>query len=574
MLKALLFCWVILMSFWVKAEDSNAQILIDADMIRTSMPEESNALLASINSSTLDASQLDLFHYLKAYNSSINGTLDDASEGFMKLATTKTVYVVRQRALASLLTMYTGMKDWQNAIQTADILLSGLDSVLAKKNKDVSENSIFSLAVFYNHIGEHQLAQNFANKLILTTASTRQKCYATSELLSSQIELSPQQLQEEYFLNAIKRCNSINEPILKTLFIGHLAKYFLATSKPDSAIRVLEEHIQKVEASNYNAMIAGYYELMTMAYLALNQDFLAKKYALILIDTQSQHQYKQTVTTAYKVLSELAKKRSDFERAYFYSQKYAQGERLNFNQQNAMLLAIQKAKFNAVGKANQIALLDKQNALLKTRAALDNEAAHNNRLTMAMLGLLIVIIFLWTYKTQRGYLKLRYMAQTDSLTGIANRRYFKQLSDEGISYCKSAEEPLSFIIFDLDFFKKINDKFGHQVGDWALINTCSAAKSVCRNNDIIGRLGGEEFGILLPNCSLKKAMQLAEKCRQAIESLESTGSGEEFKITASFGVADAANCAYDFDKLFAGADAALYRSKDLGRNQVYGYHLD
>jgi diguanylate cyclase (GGDEF)-like protein len=273
-------------------------------------------------------------------------------------------------------------------------------------------------------------------------------------------------------------------------------------------------------------------------------------------------------------LSQLAEKNKDYAGAFFYLKKFSEAEQINLDRENAKLLAIQKAKFETVEQNNRIALLNKENDLLKIRLALDTKSTENNRLTIALLTLVLILIFLWAYKTKLNQTKLRHMAETDELTGISNRHHFNQLAKTAIKYCFSNNQPLSFILFDLDHFKKINDSFGHQVGDWALQNAVKAASTVCRNNDVIGRVGGEEFGILLPGCSIQKAEQLAEDCRQALEALDSLESGYAFKITASFGVADVKTCGYDFFKLFAGADAALYQSKDEGRNQVLLYEPD
>ena len=127
------------------------------------------------------------------------------------------------------------------------------------------------------------------------------------------------------------------------------------------------------------------------------------------------------------------------------------------------------------------------------------------------------------------------------------------------------------VIFDLDYFKKINDAHGHLIGDEALKMAVNAAKSACRKNDTVGRLGGEEFGILLPGCGNHLAAHIAEKCRSAIEKVDSLSSGHQFTLTASFGVSDSSVCGYEFTKLFAGADRALYQAKDLGRNKVFNY---
>ena len=273
-------------------------------------------------------------------------------------------------------------------------------------------------------------------------------------------------------------------------------------------------------------------------------------------------------------MAEVAEQSKRFDQAFYYYKLYSEAKQLNLDQETAKLLALQKAQFDDVEKNVKIALLDKENALLKTQALLDSTSAQNKRLALALLTMVLVVFVLWTYKNRRNYLRMQHYAQTDELTGIANRHYFTQQANTAIKYCKRTDQPVSFIMFDLDYFKRINDTYGHQTGDLALKIAVDAAKLACRKNDIVGRLGGEEFGVLLPGCASHLAAFIAEKCRKAIEQADFSSSGHDLDVTASFGIADSSNCEYNFEKLFAGADFALYQSKDMGRNRIVQYQKE
>ena len=140
-----------------------------------------------------------------------------------------------------------------------------------------------------------------------------------------------------------------------------------------------------------------------------------------------------------------------------------------------------------------------------------------------------------------------------------------------LKYCQNSQQELSLIMFDLDHFKKINDNFGHMCGDWALKETIRVCKKIGRKNDIFARLGGEEFCILLPSCNIEAAVLRAEACRAAIENTITEDSGNDFTITASFGVTDVKRSGFDLEKLLADADFATYDSKHSGRNRVTVY---
>ena len=157
------------------------------------------------------------------------------------------------------------------------------------------------------------------------------------------------------------------------------------------------------------------------------------------------------------------------------------------------------------------------------------------------------------------------IAMTDQLTTCHNRH---SLSDYAPKYIKDAvryEYPLSIMILDLDFFKNINDEFGHTTGDVVLSDIGKLLMATCRQGDIVSRIGGEEFLILLPHCNVYDAMHKAENIRSMIELSEPAG----LKVTASIGIASLIKeHEEDFDNLYKAADNAVYESKKNGRNQI------
>ncbi len=164
-------------------------------------------------------------------------------------------------------------------------------------------------------------------------------------------------------------------------------------------------------------------------------------------------------------------------------------------------------------------------------------------------------------------MELRRIAQVDHLTGTATRRGFIQEAEKAIARFVRAQVPASFLVLDLDHFKHVNDTYGHPAGDLVLKMIGAVLSTLTRPTDFAGRLGGEEFGILLPETGLDEAMEIANRIRVALAATV-VDHNPPIRITASFGVATLDADALSFEKWLAQADLGLYAAKRTGRNKV------
>lgn len=165
--------------------------------------------------------------------------------------------------------------------------------------------------------------------------------------------------------------------------------------------------------------------------------------------------------------------------------------------------------------------------------------------------------------------KLRQLATMDSLTGIYNRTHFLELSSELLLQAANSTNSLSIILLDIDFFKRINDRYGHHYGDQALQHLANVTNRHLRDGDIFGRYGGEEFVICLPDTALQQAATLCEKIRADLEASALNTLNGPIHITASFGVVEAHSPKATLEELLSEADHALYSAKRNGRNAVH-----
>ena len=168
----------------------------------------------------------------------------------------------------------------------------------------------------------------------------------------------------------------------------------------------------------------------------------------------------------------------------------------------------------------------------------------------------------------RNARQLEVLATTDPLTGLFNRRHFLMTLDAEWSRFQRYYRSVSVLMVDIDHFKSINDRFGHAIGDEAIKAVAEICTRGKRKSDIVGRIGGEEFTVLLPETTLSRARTVAERIRRRVEGLTLMADGRPVSVTVSIGVAEALTSMSGIDALMKAADAALYQAKEGGRNRT------
>jgi diguanylate cyclase (GGDEF)-like protein len=189
------------------------------------------------------------------------------------------------------------------------------------------------------------------------------------------------------------------------------------------------------------------------------------------------------------------------------------------------------------------------------------------KFAVMLLGFFMVLLYVWFFVIE-SHQDLRKSALTDALTGIFNRRAIVRESEREIALARRASRPISVIAIDVDLFKSINDRYGHQGGDLALCAVADLLRSGLRRTDLIARLGGEEFAIVLPETNFSGAVHIAEKLRDRLAATPIALPTGNIKVTFTAGVAQMISSDVNFDCIMRRADMALYRGKAAGRNCV------
>jgi diguanylate cyclase (GGDEF)-like protein len=336
----------------------------------------------------------------------------------------------------------------------------------------------------------------------------------------------------------------------------------------------LSKNYDAVQGTRYPRLISEFDSILARAYLIAGNSALSKQFAQSAIDKGVKKEITKPLVDAYQVLYQVAQKEGDFQSALAFHEKYATSDKGYLNDVSARTLAYQMVTQQVLANKLQIDALNKQNQVLQLQQALDKKAAETGRLYVILLLTVLGFIALWAYRTKRSQLRFRRLARRDGLTEIFNRQHFVDAAGQTLEYCRKSARDACVVLIDLDHFKLVNDAHGHAVGDLVLKRAVAACQTHLRSIDIFGRLGGEEFGILLPDCALEAARQRAEKLRLAIAGLNDANAGIAFDVTASFGIAATNSSGYDLRQLLAHSDVALYQAKREGRNRVALFQAD
>jgi len=174
-------------------------------------------------------------------------------------------------------------------------------------------------------------------------------------------------------------------------------------------------------------------------------------------------------------------------------------------------------------------------------------------------------------ETQRSKMQFEHQASTDALTGVHNRHWMGRAFPRALQRCTLNKQPFAVMVVDIDHFKKINDTYGHLVGDLALKTVAQCMSDNLRPHDLLARYGGEEFAVLLTEADLESAKMVAERLRSRIAAAEIRSNDISFHVTLSIGITPTQH-EDRLENLINEADQALYRAKQMGRNRVEVFH--
>lgn len=522
----------------------------------------------SNNSNLMNSEQVEYVKYLSAYHFFYSRTdIENGMASLKELALSSPVKNIQFKATALIVNMLVLSRRYTEAFEYVEGLKNLTDDI---EDADSTALAYGSLALLFNQINQFDNGLFYSDKMIGVADNPRYVCVGLQLKIEALYRLNRFDDFEALFSDGINSCNDAGQPIYANI-IRSFKINSLIKSNPALALEMLQASSEEVAATNYVIVTSSFQAFFSQVYQQLGQLELAETHALN-AETQITTQYvNPAVLIIYETLYDLYRAKGDYQRALKYHEILVAKQKTYDDEKAAGLLAYNLAKADVEVKNQRIELLNKDNELLFLQKNVYEQEVRQTRILVAVLIIVLSIASILAYKGLTGRRRFKKIAEFDQLTGISNRYHFNNQAAVALNYCEKNQQPAAVILFDLDHFKQINDTHGHAAGDWALQAVVATCRNFMRNNDVFGRIGGEEFAVILPGCQTDKAALLAEICRDAIAAIDTEESGTAFPLTASFGVSGSDTSGYQLKQLLADADTAMYRAKDSGRDQVASF---
>ncbi|HEX5305179.1 MAG TPA: GGDEF domain-containing protein [Dyella sp.] len=513
----------------------------------------------------LTAAQKWQLDYLDAQEASLQGNYDAANPPLQNVINHSGNRTLAAKASALLMNNLAMRHRYQEAFTLAQRLSENVPNL---QDAATRLSVLTNLSQMLNLAGQNDLAIQYARMAEQSVPEGTKPCrprfmlmaalYSAKKLTSSAPDLS----------KTTKLCEEAGQPIFVVATQLILSTLYLEEHQPTKALALLDRLDPLLKINRYFPHTLSAATQRAQAYEQLGRDKDAKTAALAVLDMTRPGTIDNMLIDVYQLLYRIAERHGDTADALRYYKEYINQKQSALDDASAQALAYQAVQQQVLTRKLEIEELGRQNSVLKLQQALSAKAVETSRLYIALLLIGLGGVALWLFRTMRSQRRFKRMATRDGLTDIFNHQHFMSECEKRLQALQKRAGHACLIWIDLDHFKRINDTHGHAIGDAALRHSVAICQQQLRPDDLIGRLGGEEFGILLGDCPREQAIAIADRIRLAIEASPMVLDEAVVSISASIGVANTATSGHDLQRLCRDADAALYRAKHAGRNRV------
>jgi diguanylate cyclase (GGDEF)-like protein len=554
----------------------DATVLLEqTESLRTTDHPQFLRLLAMLHqqASSMSDHQKWQLRYLDAWQASFQGDYTSADPLLQDVISQSADPVLVAKASAVLMDDMRNSRRYESAFELANQLVANLPKIQDKLARYMVLSYISQLL---REAGQYDLAANYARDMAQALPPGESLCQPLTLLLAAlhaSHKLTPSSVELQ---QGIEACQAARQPLFTGVIELMKGDLYLDENQPAKTIALLNEITPGIRTSGFHLTMLHVDELLARAYWKLGDDGDARKAALVVLTISEPGEVNESLRNAYQMLYLIEKKHGHAVAALSYYERYAEQNAVYLNDVSARALAYDVAQQHMLAQKIETEKLSKQNAMLRLQQALAAKTIETGRLYIVLLLMLLTSAVFWLFRIKRSQLRFKHQARLDGLTGILNHQHFISEAQHALEALERKQSAGCLVFIDLDYFKQINDTHGHAIGDAVLRHTVALCKQTLRANDLFGRLGGEEFAILLLACSQEHGLAIANCIRLAIEATPPHIDGHTITFSASIGLASTQTSGYGLQRLCREADAALYRAKRFGRNRVVSdaEHLD
>jgi diguanylate cyclase (GGDEF)-like protein len=552
-----------------------ALLLETADRIKSEDPAQFAALLSSLEqrAAQMPASSQEYLHYLEGWKLAYDGEYPHAITSLEQLIASTRDRRLAFRARVTIANTINVTNQYGRAFAELGPMLEELPQIT---DSDARAQAQIVAAQLYNSVAQYDLALSYASAVAAEHPVGKWLCKAQHVRMRALVEGGRITAIDPEVSAAVDDCVKVGELGYANFIRTYAAKLYIGRGEYHEAIQLLKEHYEEMLRSRYRRLVSQYDGLLAVAYQKAGSRALARAFALSTVEVARKDEYREPLVSAYRVLYELARNHGDYKAALAYQEKYAEADKGFLDEVSTRQLAYQKFNHESIAKQQQLEATSRQSHLAAQLAQKEVEASRLQitllTVIVAFLSVIVALVAWWAYRTKRKQLHFKMLSQIDHMTEICNRQYFMEQAEGQLECSQRNGQDACLVLWDVDHFKSINDRYGHAIGDSVLKRMAAACKAHLRRSDVFARFGGEEFAILLPGCPVEEARKNIEALRVGLSEIVALENGQISRtVSASFGIAATSFSGYDLGQLLVHADKALYHAKRTGRNRTVVY---
>lgn len=545
-------------------------LIEQAYTLRVAERQTSMALIEQARQYNLSAYEKDYTDYLNAFHVAMEGDITTAVKRIEPILPRHTSGHLALRIRATLLSLYAGTKDWEKGL----VLVNDLTTI--QKSSPI-DNDWFIARVgqifFYLHL---ELFED-ALRLILDARSfsfaisEELNCRFTTYEFVSRKGLDPGSIDNSWLDKLNQECAHLPPNVYTTEYVVSWSDLLNERADYLATVQFLKMYKNRIMRLNYYHLYAELQEHYALALFELGEFQRSEAIVNDLLNNPLSRDYLQGYLNASMLKSALATKRQQFADAYHWLQIVSDLRRQEQKSALTKRFAIAQAEFSLEASERAMQRLAQQNELLERQVAVSHQRMLNTYLVILLSASLVLLVLLSLYRHHKQRKILEKMANTDSLTGLANRRCFQNLVSAYLDD-DAQQATCSLILLDLDNLKWVNDGFGHQNGDWVLQQVSQVILGLVTPSVLCAaRIGGEEIALFLINTSAEQAKAYANQIQQQLNVIDTRSRLDGRSVSASFGVSDTRSVNRTVTALLNASDQAMYQAKKAGKKQVAVY---